>query len=122
MGFRAIHFVFLFVTIFLMNYYSRTNTYLSWFFFTLTIAGTWLLMKAYEAKVGPVEDERTRLITMKSFYHGLLLGLVVLGYELIWLAGHDYETAVVFVKWLMLPLMVGILTAMILKVRYEMVM
>ena len=122
MRFGAIHFIFLFTTIFLMGYYSRTNTYLSWFLFTLVWLGTWALAKAYEKKVEPVGDERTELITMKSFYHGMGFGFIVLGYELIWLAGHDYETVVLLSKWLLLPMLAGVLAAALLKAHYERVM
>ncbi|WP_297435788.1 hypothetical protein [Thermococcus sp.] len=122
MRFGVIHFVFLFTTIFLVSYYSRTSTYLSWFFFTLVWLGTWVLAKTYEKKVGPLRDERTELITMKSFYQGMGVGFVVLGYELIWLAGHDYETVVLLSKWLLLSMLAGVLAAAVLKAHYERVM
>ena len=121
MEFRTSHFLFLLATMLLMSYYSRTNTYLSWLFFTLVWLGTWLLMKWYN-KREPITDERTELITMKSIYNGMGIGLVVFGYELIWLAGHDYETAVLLSKWLILPLLAGVLAAVILKAYYERVM
>ncbi len=122
MRFGVIHFVFLFTTIFLMSYYSRTSTYLSWFFFTLVWLGTWALTKTYGKKVEPLRDERTELITMKSFYHGIGFGFVIFGYELIWLAGHDYETVVLLSKWLLLPTLAGVLAAALLKAHYERVM
>ncbi|WP_297514861.1 hypothetical protein [Thermococcus sp.] len=121
MEFRTSHLLFLLATMLLMSYYSRTNTYLSWLFFTLVWLGTWLLMKWYN-KREPITDERTELITMKSIYNGMGIGLVVFGYELIWLAGHDYKTAVLLSKWLILPLLAGVLAAVILKAYYERVM
>ncbi|WP_457751751.1 hypothetical protein [Thermococcus sp.] len=121
MRFGIIHFLFLFAVILLMSHYAQTNTYLSWFFFTLTWLGTWLLMKAYN-KREPITDERTELITMKSLYNGMGFGFIVFGYELIWLVGHDYETAVLLSKWLLLPLLMGTLAAVTLKSHYERVM
>ncbi|CAI1493096.1 conserved membrane protein of unknown function [Thermococcus nautili] len=121
MGFKTIHFLFLFATMFLMSYYSGINTYLSWLFFTITWLGAWLLLRVYN-KREPITDERTELITMKSLYNGMGIGLVVFGYELIWLIGHDSETAVLLSKWLMLPLLAGVLAAAILKAYYERVM
>jgi len=120
--YRVILFIFLLAMYYPMIYFLDSRPLLSAVFFIGAVIGAWAIEKVYSRKVELVVDERLELIRIKSVYYGSLAFLVGLTFELIWLAGSDWDTLVMLSKLLLLPGMLMVIITLGAFEYYQRVM